>query len=127
MPIPYLGSTAMEIGVSGKIVGIAFTGLVGPLKGLLSLAWERGLDLDKIVYARHSHNCVHQRKDHAMAEEKKITLTEAELSSLVDKRIAEIFGIEDLKVQDEMKTHGAGVMATPSVLSVVRATAYAHC
>ncbi|WP_192359584.1 hypothetical protein [Mesorhizobium mediterraneum] len=63
-----------------------------------------------------------------MPEEKKVTLTETELSQLVDKRIAEIFGIEDIKSPDDLKTQqGAGVLATPSVLSVVRATAYAHC
>ena len=56
-----------------------------------------------------------------------MTLTETELSSLVDKRIAEIFGVEDIKASDDLKTQGAGVMATPSVLSVVRATAYVHC
>lgn len=52
-------------------------------------------------------------------------LTEEEISEFVDKRIADLLGVspEDLKEFEG----GAAVMSTPSVLSAVRATAYAHC
>ncbi len=64
-----------------------------------------------------------------MAENKP---SEAEIATLVDKRIAELFGVTPEKLK-EMKNAGGAeaagqeLMATPSVLSLVRATAYVHC
>lgn len=61
-----------------------------------------------------------------MPTEKDDRSYERALSELVDKRIAEIFGLDDIRTSDELLKE-PGVMSTPSVLSIVRATAYAHC
>jgi len=51
--------------------------------------------------------------------------SEEEISALVDKRIADIFGFDKIEASKALPEEP--VMATPSVLSLVRATAYAHC
>lgn len=64
-----------------------------------------------------------------MAESKEprklVDLTEEDLASLVDERIAKAIGIAPKEV--EGLEADLGVMTTPSVLSTVRATAAAMC
>jgi hypothetical protein len=50
---------------------------------------------------------------------------ETDVSSLVDERIAKALGLKPSELDDLPAE--PGVMSTPSVLSAVRVTVYAHC
>jgi hypothetical protein len=53
---------------------------------------------------------------------------EKEIAKLVDKRVAEVLGLkpEELKQYEDNPEFGA-LTCLPSVLSIVRTTAVAHC